>query len=56
MQVISQQALTAWQDSVSINLDDELTSLIALERSYQASSRLITTVNSMFDALLGATG
>ncbi|MCB1503854.1 MAG: flagellar hook-associated protein FlgK [Hyphomicrobiaceae bacterium] len=56
VQVISQQALTAWQDSVSINLDDELTSLIALERSYQASSRLITTVNSMFDALLGATG
>lgn len=56
MQIVGQRALVAWQDRVGINLDDELTELIALERSYQASSRMISTVNSMFDALLGATG
>lgn len=53
-QVVGQRALAAWQDGVGINLDDELTTLIALERSYQASSRLLTTVTSMFDALLSA--
>ena len=40
---------------VGVNLDEELTSLMALEKSFQASSRLITTVNGMFDALLQAT-
>lgn len=55
-QVLGQRALASWQDSIGINLDDELTALIALERSYQASSRLINSVNGMFDALLSATG
>lgn len=54
-QVAGQRALGAWQDNVGINLDDELTALIALERSYEASSRLITTVNSMFETLLRVT-
>ena len=54
-QIAGQRVLGAWQDNVGINLDDELTALIALERSYEASSRLITTVNSMFETLLGAT-
>lgn len=54
-QVLAQRALSAWQDAIGINLDDELTALIALERSYQASSRLITSVNGMFDSLLAAT-
>jgi flagellar hook-associated protein 1 FlgK len=53
--VVAERALAVWQNRVGINLDDELTALIALERSYQASSRLITTVNSMFDAVLNAT-
>jgi len=55
-QVVAERAVGAWQDRVGINLDEELTALIALERSYQASSRLITTVNGMYDALLSATG
>lgn len=54
-QVSGQRVLTAWQDSVGVNLDDELTSLIALERSYEASSRLMKTVASMFDVLLEVT-
>jgi flagellar hook-associated protein 1 FlgK len=54
--VLSERALGAWQSRVGIDVDDELTALIALERSYQATTRLITSVNGMFDALLRATG
>lgn len=53
-QVLAERSLATWQNRVGINIDDEMTTLIALERSYQASSRLITSVNSMFDALLRA--
>lgn len=54
--VLNERATAAWQGRVGVNLDEELTTLIALERSYQASSRLITTINSMLDALMRATG
>ncbi|MGD9804076.1 MAG: flagellar hook-associated protein FlgK [Hyphomicrobiaceae bacterium] len=52
--VLAEKAMGAWQSEVGVNLDDELTALMALERSYQASTRLISSVNSMFDALLSA--
>ena len=54
--VLSERANAAWQNRVGVNLDEELTELIALERSYQASTRLISSVNGMFDALFRATG
>jgi len=53
--VLADRALGAWQSRVGVNLDTELAALIALERSYQASTRLISSVNSMFDSLLDAT-
>lgn len=52
--VLAEKTIGAWQSEVGVNLDDELTALMALERSYQASTRLISSVNSMFDALLSA--
>jgi flagellar hook-associated protein 1 FlgK len=52
--VLAEKAIGAWQSEVGVNLDDELAALMALERSYQASTRLITSINSMFDALLSA--
>lgn len=39
-----------------VNLDYEMTVLLELERSYQATSRLISTVNNMYGALLAAAG
>ena len=39
-----------------VNLDYEMTVLLELERSYQATSRLIATINNMFDALILAAG
>jgi flagellar hook-associated protein FlgK len=33
-----------------------MTSLMAIERSYQATARLISTVDQMFQSILRATG
>ncbi|WAJ29979.1 flagellar hook-associated protein FlgK [Antarcticirhabdus aurantiaca] len=41
-------------DTTGINLAEEMTLLIDLERSYQASSKLISTVDEMLAALLQA--
>ena len=51
-QVLSERAAGAWHSAVGVNLDEELTTLMSLEKSFQASSRLISTVSTMFDALL----
>lgn len=38
-----------------VNLDEEMTLMLDIERSYQASARLISTIDSMIDALFAAT-
>ena len=50
------RAISAWQGQIGINLDEEMTSLMAIERSYQATARLMSTVDQMFQAILRATG
>lgn len=40
----------------NVNLDYEMTLLLDLERSYQATSRLISSVDTMFGSLLQAVG
>jgi flagellar hook-associated protein 1 FlgK len=54
-EVLGDRALRAWQGQIGINLDEEMTTLMSLERSYQASARLIATVDQMFASLLHAT-
>ena len=39
-----------------VNIDDEMTIMLELERSYQASARIMSTIDKMLDALLRATG
>jgi flagellar hook-associated protein 1 FlgK len=46
----------ALSSATGVNLDEEMTLLLELERSYQASSKLITTIDNMYGALLSATG
>jgi flagellar hook-associated protein 1 FlgK len=46
----------ALSSATGVNLDEEMTLLLELERSYQASSKLITTIDNMFGALLSAAG
>ena len=53
---IFERAADSLSKVTGVNLDYEMTVLLELERSYQATSRLISTVNNMLDSLLAATG
>ncbi|MBX3582152.1 MAG: flagellar hook-associated protein FlgK [Rhizobiaceae bacterium] len=46
----------ALSNETGVNIDQEMSLLLDLEHSYEASSRLIRTVDEMFAALLGAVG
>jgi flagellar hook-associated protein 1 len=57
---ISQSVLSAIGDqrqSVSgVSLDEEMTNLVEFQRGYQASARMMTTIDSMLDTLINHTG
>ena len=46
----------ALSSSTGVNLDEEMTMLLDLERSYQASSKIVATINDMYGALLAVAG
>ncbi len=46
------QVATAFSNAAGVNLDDEYALQLQLEQSYQASSKLITLVNAMYQTLL----
>ena len=48
------QATTASSNATGVNLDTEMTNMLNLENSYASTAKLLTTVNSMFSALLQA--
>jgi flagellar hook-associated protein 1 FlgK len=50
------RASDALQKVTGVSIDDEMAELLQLERSYQASSKLISTVDQMFASLLQAVG
>lgn len=54
--VLLQRSQDALSKVAGINIDDEMTQLMELERTFQASAKLITTVDSMFGALMQAVG
>ena len=51
-----QRSSEALSNATGVNLDEEMSRLLELERSYQASTRLITTIDNMLGALLQAAG
>ena len=51
-----QRSSEALSKETGVNIDEEMTPLLELERSYQASTRLITTIDNMLKALLAAAG
>ncbi len=57
---ISQSVLNAIDDqrkSVSgVSLDEEMTNLVEFQRGYQASARMLTTIDQMLDTLINRTG
>ncbi|RUP07481.1 flagellar hook-associated protein FlgK [Hyphomicrobium sp.] len=55
-QTLADRASSALSKDTGVNLDEEMTNLLALERTFQASSRLINTVDSLFASLLQTVG
>ncbi|MET0407027.1 MAG: flagellar hook-associated protein FlgK [Hyphomicrobium sp.] len=53
-QTIADRASSSLSQTTGVNLDEEMTNLLSLERTYQASSRLISTVDNMITTLLQA--
>jgi flagellar hook-associated protein 1 len=51
------QAIDNQRQSVSgVSLDEEMTNLITFQRGYQASARMMTTIDGMLDTLINHTG
>ena len=55
-QTVLERSSEALSNATGVNLDEEMTILLGLERSYQATSRLISIIDDMFRALLAAAG
>jgi flagellar hook-associated protein 1 len=48
------QATGALSNATGVNLDTEMTNMLNLENTYTTSAKLVTTVDTMFNALLAA--
>jgi flagellar hook-associated protein 1 FlgK len=53
---VYERSVDSLTKTTSVNLDYEMTLLLDLEHSYQATSRLISTVDNMYESLLAAAG
>jgi flagellar hook-associated protein 1 len=51
---LATQATSALSNATGVNLDTEMTNMLNLENSYTSTAKLLTTVDSMFSALLDA--
>ncbi len=51
---LASQAASALSNATGVNLDAEMTNVLSLENTYSSTAKLLTTVNSMFSALLNA--
>lgn len=49
---LQQRAVDALSKDTGINIDEEMTNMLQFERAYQASARIMTTIDSMFQTLL----
>ncbi|WP_439542361.1 flagellar hook-associated protein FlgK [Hyphomicrobium sp.] len=48
------RSFEAFSRTTGVNLDEELSLMLEIERSFQTSSKLISVIDSMYSALLGA--
>lgn len=49
--------ITNWRDSVAgVNIDEEMANMIKFQKGYNASARVITTIDEMLDKLINGTG
>jgi flagellar hook-associated protein 1 len=55
-QTLMARSSEALSNATGVNIDEEMTKMLELERSYQASAKIIATVDSLFASLLAAVG
>jgi flagellar hook-associated protein 1 FlgK len=48
------RATESLSNATGVNIDEEMTKMLDLERSYQASAKLISTIDTLLDALLSS--
>ena len=53
---VVQSADDSLEANAGVSLDEEMSNMILYQRSYQASARVITTVDEMLDTLINRTG
>jgi len=53
---ITTQVQSERHSVIGVSLDEEMTSLVATQRAYEASARVITAVDQMLDILISRTG
>jgi flagellar hook-associated protein 1 len=51
---LQSSASTALSNATGVNLDVELTNMLGLEQSYQASAKLLNSINTLYEALFAA--
>ena len=54
--LVTEQVDSAREATSGVNIDEEMTNLIAIQHAYDASARFITAVDSMLDTLIRSTG
>ena len=55
-QTITQQTDQAQQSASGVNLDEEMTNMVAYQHAYEAAARFLTTVDQMLETLVNGTG
>jgi len=53
---LADQATVALSNATGVNLDDQMARMLGLENAFQASARLLQTINAVYDALFAALG
>lgn len=54
--VIQDRATQSLSNATGVNLDDETSKMLEIQRAYQISAKLISTIDGMFQALLNSAG
>lgn len=53
---VAQQAATSRESVTGVNMDEEVMNMMKYQQSYNAASRLMTTLDALLDKLINGTG
>jgi flagellar hook-associated protein 1 FlgK len=53
---VTAAADTARESTSGVNLDEEMTNMLAYQRAYEGASRVLSTIDSMLDTIINRMG